>query len=138
MSSLLNKLKTILSVRKSCSLKMVWTTTKLHFRVKCKVCTKIFSKNDKLEAHIKSEHKEIEKFSAKNKIWLMCLNGVLKKKMHKENHFRAGQCFWTLIFLIFARWSHEVAIFLEGIIHPSIHPTDHTDFFCQCCAVSPP
>ena len=31
-----------------------------------------------------------------------------------------------------------MAIFPEGIIHPAIHPPDHIDFFCQCCAVSPP
>ena len=30
--------------------------------IKCNVCTKIFSKNNELEAHIKSEHKEVEKF----------------------------------------------------------------------------
>ena len=30
--------------------------------IDCKVCTKIFSKNNELEAHIKSEHKEIKKF----------------------------------------------------------------------------
>ena len=55
--------------------------------IDCKVCTKIFSKNNELKAHIKSEHKEVEKFYCKKCEMTFVFNWRFEKhtKMQKEN-----------------------------------------------------
>ena len=55
--------------------------------IKCTVCTKIFSKNNELEAHIKSEHEEVEKFQCEKCDMTFVLKWRFEKhtKMHQEN-----------------------------------------------------